>query len=170
MPETAVKMRAILLVAVLIGAFPGALAAQTLERQWALCRADNAERVIAACTAVIRASRHSAENLARAFFNRGRAWSDNGQFDRAIKDFDQAIHFDPNYPEAFNNRGVALSGLGQYEQAIVDFDAAIKLDPNYAIAIYNRGLASQNLGRSEEAAQYFARARQVGPRLTPPKE
>lgn len=163
-------MRAILLAVVLTSVFLGVVMAQTLDQQWAWCRDDDSERLIRACTAVIRSGRQTPENLARAFFNRGRAWADQGQYDRAIPDFDQAIRLDPEYPDAFNNRGVAYSGKGQYERAIVDFDQAIRLDPNYAIAIYNRGLASQSLGQTDVAAQYFAKARQVGPRLIPPKE
>ena len=163
-------MRAILLTAVLIGAYPGAVSAQTLDQQWAWCRDDNSDRLIRACTAIIHSGRETPENRARAFFNRGRAWSDKGENDRAIQDFDEAIRLDPNYPDAFNNRGVAYSGKAQYARAIEDFDQAIRLDPNYAIAIYNRGLATQALGRPNEAAEYFQRAKQVGPRLIPPKE
>jgi tetratricopeptide (TPR) repeat protein len=163
-------MRTILLAAFLTSAVLGTAAAQTLDQQWAWCRDDFSERLIRACTAVIRSGRQSPENLARAFFNRGRALADQGQFDRAIPDFDQAIRLDPAYPEAFNGRGVAWSGKGGYDRAIADFDQAIRLDPNYAIAIYNRGLAAQSLGRTAEAAQYFTKAKQVGPRLMPPKE
>lgn len=163
-------MRTILLAAILTSTLVAAAPAQTLEQQWAWCRDDDSERLIRACTAVIRSGRQTPENLARAFFNRGRAFSDQGEYDRAITDFDQAIRLDPEYPDAFNNRGVAYSGKGQYERAIEDFDQAIRLDANYAIAIYNRGLAARSLGREDEAAKYFAKARQVGPRLTPPKE
>jgi tetratricopeptide (TPR) repeat protein len=168
-------MRAILLAAVLVsaplgGASSGTATARTLDQLWAGCRDDNSEQLIAACTAVIRSGRQTPDNLARAFFNRGRAWADQAQYDRAIQDFDQAIRLDADYPDAFNSRGVAYSGKGQTARAIEDFDAAIRLDPNYAIAIYNRGLASQSLGRFDEAAEYFAKARQVGARLIPPKE
>jgi tetratricopeptide (TPR) repeat protein len=163
-------MRAILLAAILTSAVAGATVAQSLDQQWAWCRDDDSERLIRACTAVIRASRQSSENLARAFFNRGRALADKGEYDRAISDFDQAIRLVPVYPDAFNSRGVAWTGKGQSERAVEDFDQAIRLDPNYAIAIYNRGLAAQTLGRTDEANRYFARARQAGPRLIPPRE
>ncbi len=163
-------MRAILLAAVLTSTFLSVASAQSLDQQWAWCRDDNSARLIRACTAVIRSGHQTPEDLARAYFNRGRAWSDKGQFDRAIADFDQAIRLDPEYPDAFNNRGVAYAGKGQFDRAIEDYDRAIALDPNYAIAIYNRGLAAQSLGRTDEAAAYFARAKQVGPRLMPPKE
>ena len=105
-----------------------------------------------------------------AFFNRGRAWSDQGQHDKAIRDFDEAIRIDPRYPEAFNNRGIALGGKGQRDRAIQDFDEAIRIDPNYAIALHNRALALRALGRMVEADADVARARQAGPRLTTTKE
>jgi tetratricopeptide (TPR) repeat protein len=144
--------------------------AQTLDQQWARCRGKYSERLIPACTSVILSHRQTPENLARAFFYRGRAEAAESQFDPAIRDFDQAIRLDPGFPDAFNFRGVAWVGEGQFERAIADFDHAIQLDANYAVAIYNRGLAAQNLGRTDEAARFFEKAKQVGPRLIPPKD
>jgi tetratricopeptide (TPR) repeat protein len=161
---------AILLVAALAGALPGAAEAQSLARQWAWCREDDVERQIIGCSVVIRSGRDTPERLSFAFANRGRAWSDKGRYDRAIQDLDNAVRLDSNNADAFNYRGVAWIAQGQYDHAIQDFDVAIRLDPNYAIAIYNRGLALQTLGRTEAAARDFATAKQVGPRLTPPKE
>jgi tetratricopeptide (TPR) repeat protein len=163
-------MRRILLAVMLTSALPGAAPAQSLAQQWAWCHDDDSDRLIRGCTAIIRSGHESPDDISRAYFNRGRAWSDKGEFDRAIQDFNEAIRLDPNYADAFNNRGVAYAGKGDSSQAIADFDRAIQLDPNYAIAIFNRGLALQNLGRSAEAEQAFARARQAGPRLLPPKE
>jgi tetratricopeptide (TPR) repeat protein len=37
----------------------------------------------------------SGQNLAFAFYNRGIAYSDKGQYDRAIQDFDQAVQLNP---------------------------------------------------------------------------
>jgi lipoprotein NlpI len=163
-------MRAILLAAILTGLSPGVPAAQTLGQQWARCHDDDSDRLIRGCTAVIRSGHETPENLARAYFNRGRAYSDRGDYDRAIADFNDALRIEPNYPDAFNGRGIAYVGKADYPRAVGDFDRAIGLDPNYAIAIYNRGLALRNLGRLAEADQEFARAKQAGPRLTAPKE
>jgi lipoprotein NlpI len=163
-------MRAIVLAAVLTNALSGAAAAQNLAQQWAWCHDDDSDRLIRGCSAVIRSGHETPENLSRAYFNRGRAYSDKGQYNLAILDFDRAVRLDPEYPDAFNGRGIAYAGMGQSERALQDFDQAIRLDPNYAIAIYNRGLALQNLGRASEAAQDFVKATQVGPRMIAPKE
>jgi lipoprotein NlpI len=163
-------MRGILLVVILTSLVPRMAAAQSLTQAWAWCHDDDSDRLIRGCSAVIRSRQVSLDDLSRAFFNRGRAWSDKGQFERAIQDFDQAIRLDPNYADAFNNRGIAFSGKGDYDHAIENFDRAIALDPNFAIAIFNRGLAFQNLGRTAEVERDFARAKTSGPRLTPQKE
>jgi lipoprotein NlpI len=152
-----------LLAAVLVWALPGAAAAQMLARQWVQCQSDDDDVLIHGCSAVIRADRDTPEHLARAFANRGRAWSEKGEYDRALHDLDNAIRLDPGFAEAFNYRGVANVSQGQYEHAIEDFDRAVGLDPNYAIAIYNRGLALQAMGRTDDAAKDFARAKQTRP-------
>jgi tetratricopeptide (TPR) repeat protein len=169
LPRSATRRHAMLL-AVLTAAVPhSAAAVETLARQWAWCRGDDDDLEIRGCSAVIRSGRDPPEQLARAFANRGRAWSEKGDYDRAMHDFDNAIRLAPDFPDAFNYRGVANVNQGQYDQAIQDFGQAIQLDPNLAIAIYNRGLALQAQGHADEAAKDFARAKQVGPRLTAPK-
>jgi tetratricopeptide (TPR) repeat protein len=167
-PRAGPRRRAILL-AVLTGAVPGTAAAETLSGQWAWCRGDDDDLEIRGCSAVIRSGRDPPEQLARAFANRGRAWTEKGDYARAMHDFDNAIRLDPDFADAFNYRGIANVNQGRYDQAIQDFGQAIQLDPNFAIAIYNRGLALQVQGHADEAAKDFARAKQVGPRLSAPK-
>jgi tetratricopeptide (TPR) repeat protein len=128
--KTGAEMRAILLALVLAGALPGEAQAQTLRQEWEWCRGRDPDHLIRGCSAIIRSGQEAPDNLARAFFNRGRAWTDRGRYDLAVQDLDHAIKLDPNYPDAFNDRALAYAGLGKYDQAIEDFDQAIRLDPN----------------------------------------
>ncbi len=77
-------------------------------------------------------------------FNLGLAYAGNGDFENAVKEYDQAIHLLPRYTEAYYYRGVAylyLSKVGPHiSDAINDFDRVIQLDPNYAMAYYYRGI------------------------------
>lgn len=168
MTQIVMARRAAVCVALVV--LGGPVRADSLARDWALCRQDDGGGQIRACTAVIRASRHDTDALARAFFNRGRAWVARGDIQRAIQDLTQAIHFDPDHADAYNDRGTAFAAQGQYDRAIEDFAQAIRLDPGFAIAIYNRGLAYQAQGRAAEAERDFEQARRTGPRLTEPKE
>jgi tetratricopeptide (TPR) repeat protein len=63
---------------------------------------------IRGCTAVIEAARQMLVQLVAAYNNRGVAHRSNGEIDRAIEDYDQAICPKPDYYVAINNRGVAL--------------------------------------------------------------
>jgi tetratricopeptide (TPR) repeat protein len=163
-------MRRFMLAAILGCAPPGAVAAQSSAQLWEWCRDHDPSLLIRGCSAIIRAGQEAPDALARAYFNRGRGWFEQADYDRAIRDFDTAIRLDAEYPEAYNNRALAYSGKNQPDLALQDFDRAVQIDPNYAIALYNRGLLLRSLGREAEAVQSFASARQAGPRLTPSKE
>jgi tetratricopeptide (TPR) repeat protein len=74
------------------------------------------------------------------YYNRGVAYENLGQYQPAIKDYNQAISLNPIYSEAFYNRGTIYSEIGQYQRAIDDYNQAISLQPNYANAYNNRGI------------------------------
>jgi tetratricopeptide (TPR) repeat protein len=52
-----------------------------------------------------------------------------GDRDRAIADFDEAIRIDPNHANAFNSRGNAYYAKGDRNRAIADYDRAIAINP-----------------------------------------
>src|ERR1700736_6549493 len=62
---------------------------------------------IGGCTTVIQSGRESTRNLAIAFNNRGNAYHEKKEYDRAISDYDEAIKLDSNYARAFYNRGIS---------------------------------------------------------------
>ena len=80
-------------------------------------------------------------NLSKAYNSRGRTHSLQGDFTRAISDYDRAIKIDPKYSFAYINRGNAYGSQGDFIHAILDYSEAIKIDPKYSEAYYNRGLA-----------------------------
>ena len=73
--------------------------------------------------------------------NRGDAYYQMGQVDRAMDDFNAAIKLDPTYVDALNNRGLAYMGRGAYDLAIADFDRVLKLRTKDADATRNRAAA-----------------------------
>ena len=118
-----------------------AAAQQSPAQTWCYGNDSADDQTIAGCTRVIQSGRENQRDLASAYFNRGLAYGHKGDFDRAIRDFDQAIKINPNYPDALNNRGLAYISQGQFDRAIQDFDQVLKLDPKDADAIRNRAMA-----------------------------
>lgn len=83
-----------------------------------------------------------------------------GQWDKAIKRFDQAITLfnqgeGTGIPiaKAYSGRGHSFLELGEYQRAIEDLDQSISLEDHVdsAGAIYYRGIAYKNLGQYEMA-------------------
>jgi Flp pilus assembly protein TadD len=67
---------------------------------------------------------------ARAYYNRGLARSNKGDFERAIADFDQAIKLAPRDAEAYAGRANAYEELGNDVAAKADYKRALQLDPD----------------------------------------
>ena len=59
-----------------------------------------------------------------AFGNRGNVYRKQGRFDRAIKEYDKAIHLNPDDAQVFADRGLAFEQKGEPGQAMRDFKKA----------------------------------------------
>ncbi len=81
------------------------------------------------------------KNHAAFYNNRGVAYKEKGELDRAIKDFDKAIELNPEFAEAFNNLGNVYDAKGDFDKAIVYFNTAIKFKSDFVDAYVNRGVA-----------------------------
>src|SRR5438045_9340313 len=96
------------LVAVLLGALTIiAIPAPPLQAQPSdNChdnRAIKAEAIIEACTAKVKSERLSRKDLAGAYNLRGLAYQRQGDYDRAIVDFNLAINTEPKFSTAYSN-------------------------------------------------------------------
>jgi tetratricopeptide (TPR) repeat protein len=105
-------------------------------------------------------------NSAEAYYNRGVAYDNLGQYQPAIKDYNQAISLKPDYAEAFHNRGTIYSEIGQYQLAIKDFNEAIRLHPNDAEAYHGRGFAYDKLDQYQRAIEDYNQAIRLQPDYT----
>jgi tetratricopeptide (TPR) repeat protein len=118
---------------------------------------------IRGCTAIIDHNTASQSELAKVYYNRGVAYDNKEQHDRAIKDYDKAIVLNPKYAEVYNNRGIAYTKKGQADRAIADFDKAIALNPKFANAFYHRGIAYDDKGEYDRAVPDYVRAAALDP-------
>jgi tetratricopeptide (TPR) repeat protein len=89
------------------------------------CKQVVGDEAIAACTRVI----GSGGDLAWAYVKRGNAYSDKGDLDHAIADYNDAIRLDPKSGLAYVMRGNAYYDKGYFDHAIADDTEAIRLDP-----------------------------------------
>ena len=66
----------------------------------------------------------------KAWYLRGRMYSNDWQYELAIKDFTRAIELNPNYFEAYLQRALTYDTLQQDELAMADAKKAVELKPN----------------------------------------
>jgi tetratricopeptide (TPR) repeat protein len=126
--------------------------AQNYDEFFKKCYANgDPDQTLIACSAVITKGLDDNIDLATAFKNRGNAYDDKGQFDRAIEDYDQAVTINPRDADAFNSRGTTHSAMGRYDLAILDYDEAIRLNPSSTVALNNRCFARALSSRVEQA-------------------
>ena len=106
----------------------------------------------------------AAPDTAFGYINRGIAYGEKGDHDRAIADFNKAIELDPKYDEAYYNRGYAYSKKGDHGHALADYNKAIELDPKHAPAYINRGLVYFDKGDFDRAIADYNEAIELDPK------
>ena len=128
------------------------------------CNGDNHAtpmQSIAGCTAMIESGEYKGDQLAIVFSSRGIAYFRNGESEKAIRDYDQAIGLRSNFIGAMIGRGFANLKTTNYDAAIADFDAALKAYPENAPSFYGRGLANLGKGDTGSATDDISAAKRL---------
>ncbi|UCH98384.1 MAG: tetratricopeptide repeat protein [Candidatus Aminicenantes bacterium] len=86
-----------------------------------------------------------------------------GNFEDALKCFDNAIKLNPREPEYYYAKANALRNLNRFEEALPLIEKAIELDGNNDSYWEEKGLLFYILDKDEEALQAFQKASELNP-------
>ena len=115
-----------------------ALADEAKHRAEAMgIKVEDVDRVIAECTETLKHNPNDASaksGLALVYYIRGLDFMSDGDYRQAIKDYNEAIKYQPDYPHAFNKRGQAYLANGDFDNAIADFEKLIQPNQNNKMA------------------------------------
>jgi tetratricopeptide (TPR) repeat protein len=149
----------------LIVAWAGICIAPAVAQQdpdWQACNianptaASDIDAKIAGCTRVLdRGGSQTARSRAIALANRGLAFQNRRDVERAIADFSEAIRIDPEFPNWYYARATQYGNKGELPLAIADLSEAIRLRPNTAAYLVERGRAYEKIGDFAKALVDF---------------
>jgi tetratricopeptide (TPR) repeat protein/tRNA A-37 threonylcarbamoyl transferase component Bud32 len=89
-----------------------------------------------------------------------------GDYEKAITCYDEALNFDRNFSSAWHGRGDCLQMLGKYDEAIICYDRSIAIDSDYTESYYDKGLCLKYIKRYEEAITCFDRVIEFDPNFS----
>jgi tetratricopeptide (TPR) repeat protein len=138
---------AVAIVLLLAGLAPAS--AQTCDNT----QGTSPDDVVAACTRLISSGRVTGETLARYYNNRGVAFVNKKDHDRAIDDYDHAIKINSRLTTAYHNRGRSFHQKGDEKRALEDYDHALALDPKLSGGYLDRARAYRALRDYDKAIQ-----------------
>ena len=99
---------------------------------------------------------------ARVFRDQGYQAQQQGDFQTAIRYYEQAIQADPAYATPYNDLGAVYETLGQPEQAKEAYRVCLKANPSYPDAYANLAALYEAQGDTMTAASYWKRRAQLG--------
>ena len=124
-----------------------------------------------------------ARKLAAGYINRGNADNAKGDYDRAIKEYNDALQLDPNVIDTYIDLADVYTKKGDYDRAIEECNKAIQLDlsnnlrsvsgdpsTTRAAAYNNRGDAYVGKGDKDKAIADYRKALSINPSYQPAKD
>lgn len=104
------------------------------------------------------------QSLAKAWCNRGQAFLELQQHEKAIDSYERALHLEcRNCSSGWLSKGRALQSLGRHLEAISCFDEALKLRPDFWQALQNKSFSLLLLDQDKEALRICNQAIQIQP-------
>lgn len=94
-------------------------------------------------------------NLAMVYLARFLEGRDREDLNKSILNFEQAIHFEPDFAAAYNSLGVAYKENGQVEKAVRCWEKAYALRPDVGYPLLNLGLVYLERGDKTKALDIF---------------
>lgn len=94
---------------------------------------------------------------------RGIAFRHLDDNEKSLKDLNQSIELNNQYPIVYENRGYIYLLEGDYNKAVPDFEQALKMDPQSAYSLRNLGLCYYNLQQYEKALLLLNRSLELEP-------
>ena len=123
---------------------------------------DNPHDAIAYYTEVIRLDPTDTSIVSIAYYSRGLAYTEKGEIDSAIENYNESIQLNPDFADAYNYRGIAYRNKGEIDRAIEDHDQAIQIKSDNVLFYNDRSMALLQAQKWEKAKSDLTIAQNMG--------
>lgn len=96
-----------------------------------------------------------------AIYNRGRAYQEVNEPEKAIQDFNKVISIDKEHIEAHLSLAAILYEKGDYNKSLIHSSNAIKINDGSGQAYFLKGRSEHHLGYSKEALESYSKAIEI---------
>ena len=90
--------------------------------------------------------------------NLGSIYRKNGELDKAISTYKEALSINPNFAEAYSNLGITYVDKGMFSEAIIQYGKALTINPDLLEAHNNLGIAHYKKGEFDKAIFEYKKA------------
>lgn len=98
----------------------------------------------------------------KIYLNRGKAYYDVGEFEKAEADFEAGLELNSRYAMIYHSYGLLKYELRRYDEARDLFLKAIQFEPNNSLIYYNLAMTYMRLDELKDACYYFNRSCDLG--------
>ncbi len=124
------------------------------------------------CTKIANSRLMNGTNRAIALSNRGNAWNDKREYDKALADYNKSIALSSSSPNPYNGRANAYYGKYELdhsrndylELALADANQAVRLGPKQAIFYNGRGRILQAQNKLVQAIEDYNQTLKLDPK------
>lgn len=95
----------------------------------------------------------------------GNTFFEDARYAEALREFQAALHANPDHVHAKRGMARSLMQLGRNEDALLVFDELILEAPGFAASYANRGILNDRMGRYWAAVRDYEKALELDPKL-----
>ncbi len=110
------------------------------------------------------------ESIEEAWYARGYFYQLDGNFEKALFNYQKTILINPNHTQAYYNAGYIYFSKNNWPMAIRHFELSSKANNEFEKPVYMLGLCKEAENKMDEAEMFFKRCLQLNPNFELAKE